>query len=138
YFVGLLTGIQTAIRRAHAEMISIQTSDEWDAHGRTTILLKDIPPAWDHVDGWISVLSGIGLETLLRMKRGGKPIVTLSAAYPELNCPSVMPDNFSGTADATRHLLDHGHTRIGFVGFLEQSDTRQRYAGYQAALRERG
>ena len=37
-----------------------------------------------------------------------------------------------------RHLLAHGHRRIGFVGWLEQADIQLRYVGYRAALRAAG
>ena len=33
-----------------------------------------------------------------------------------------------------KHLIGHGHTRIGFVGNLAQADIHDRYAGYLHAL----
>ena len=50
----------------------------------------------------------------------------------------MLPDNQGGVALAVRHLLAHGHKQIGFIGYLAQSDIRQRYAGYEAALAEGG
>jgi DNA-binding LacI/PurR family transcriptional regulator/anti-anti-sigma regulatory factor len=91
--------------------------------------------AIDAVDGWIVVLP---TEDIKDLAWGDIPLVTVDAWIPELGYPAVLPDNHGGIALAVHHLLDHGHERVGFVGYLEQSDIQQRYAGYQAALAERG
>jgi DNA-binding LacI/PurR family transcriptional regulator/anti-anti-sigma regulatory factor len=87
------------------------------------------------VDGWIAVLP---TEDIKDLAWGDIPLVTIDACIPELGCPAVLPDNHGGMAMAVRHLLEHGHQHVGFVGYLAQSDIQQRYAGYQAALAERG
>jgi anti-anti-sigma regulatory factor len=46
----------------------------------------------------------------------------------------VLADNHGGFQAAIRHLCEHGHRRIAFVGCLDQPDVQQRYLGYQAAL----
>jgi LacI family transcriptional regulator len=51
----------------------------------------------------------------------------------------VLSDNFGGARQAVAHLLDRGHTRIGFLGDLRRIHTAaERYRGYAEALRERG
>jgi DNA-binding LacI/PurR family transcriptional regulator len=50
----------------------------------------------------------------------------------------VSPDNRGGIFEAVRHLVEHGHTRIAFAGFLDQTDMRERCSAYEAALRECG
>jgi anti-anti-sigma regulatory factor len=87
------------------------------------------------VDGWIAVLP---TEDVKQLAWGAIPLVTVDAHIPELGCPAVLPDNHGGIATAVRHLLDHGHKQVGFVGYLAQSDIQERYAGYQAGLAERG
>ena len=87
------------------------------------------------VDGWIAVLP---TEDIKDLAWGDIPLVTVDIYIPELGRPAVLPDNHGGMAMAVRHLLDHGHEQVGFVGYLAQSDIQQRYAGYQAALAERG
>ncbi|HLL49226.1 MAG TPA: substrate-binding domain-containing protein, partial [Thermomicrobiales bacterium] len=48
-------------------------------------------------------------------------------------------DNFQGAADATAHLLDLGHRRIGCITGLPNSKLNgQRIAGYRDALAQRG
>jgi LacI family transcriptional regulator len=53
--------------------------------------------------------------------------------------PAVGATNWQGAYDATRHLIEQGHQRIGFVtGTLDRGCARDRLAGYQAALVEQG
>jgi LacI family transcriptional regulator len=51
----------------------------------------------------------------------------------------VVPDEQRGGYEATRHLIEHGHRRIGLIDNLDASIAAPlRIAGYQAALREAG
>jgi LacI family transcriptional regulator len=59
--------------------------------------------------------------------------------------PCVLPDEFQAGYDAARHLLERGHTRIGFIGRSEalldpliSATVPQRYAGLDAAMAEAG
>jgi LacI family transcriptional regulator len=52
---------------------------------------------------------------------------------------SVTVDNRGGAREATRHLLDHGHVRIAYLGDAAQIRTAaERLAGYRQALRDAG
>jgi len=49
----------------------------------------------------------------------------------------VAADNLKGGYEATRHLIDLGHKRIGFIGVsLTRSVGLRRFRGYQEALTE--
>lgn len=51
----------------------------------------------------------------------------------------IVLDNVRAAYDLTRHLIDLGHRRIGFVsGLPEMSVTAERLRGYKAALRDAG
>jgi LacI family transcriptional regulator len=53
--------------------------------------------------------------------------------------PAVGATNWQGAYDATRHLLGLGHRRIGFItGQVDMGCSRDRLAGYQAALADAG
>jgi DNA-binding LacI/PurR family transcriptional regulator len=142
YFGGLLRGIYQEARRHGAQVIAIQTRDAWAPEEGQPQSEPALTPgsilAWQHVDGWIAILNESSGDLLRVITGSGRPLVTLSSLVPGLGCPAVLPDNQGGAAAAVRHLLEHGHRRIGFVGCLEQEDIRQRYAGYQEALREAG
>ncbi|HEU5090187.1 MAG TPA: substrate-binding domain-containing protein, partial [Roseiflexaceae bacterium] len=91
--------------------------------------------AWDEADGWVVILDTDGLDD---RRWAGVPFVTVDAYVPELGGYAVLPDNEGGVKAAVEHLAGHGHTRIGFVGYLEQNDIQQRFAGYQAGLAAQG
>jgi len=93
-----------------------------------------VPPAWDQVDGWISIYLTAGVAPIAQ---AGVPLVMINAAVDGVRCPVVLPDNRGGVAAAIHHLIDHGHTRIAFLGTLADADVIERYAGYAAALTER-
>jgi DNA-binding LacI/PurR family transcriptional regulator len=139
YFGELIRGVNLAARAAGAGVVAIQTQDAWDLHddlGRSRDLIMSL--ASDRVDGWIAIIDAVSPEYLRALQQSGKPLVTISAHIPDFECPMVQPDNRRGAIDAVRHLLDHGHERIAFVGWLDQTDIQERYAGYQEALIERG
>ena len=53
----------------------------------------------------------------------------------DVNFPAVMVDNISGASQAVQHLIDLGHTRIGFIGWASSSTTAtDRLSGYKSAL----
>jgi LacI family transcriptional regulator len=56
-----------------------------------------------------------------------------------LPADSVLADDRNGAIMAVRHLVDHGHRRIAFLGDLTSIATaRERYAGYRATLGSAG
>jgi DNA-binding LacI/PurR family transcriptional regulator len=65
------------------------------------------------------------------------PHVLLLRHSPDLTC--VTADDFGGTKSATQHLLELGHCRIACLFHSDyDSISRQRLAGYRAALQEAG
>ncbi|WP_233562695.1 substrate-binding domain-containing protein, partial [Sorangium cellulosum] len=110
YFNAVLRGVhQAAQQRGHRVVVIRATPEDVQAPSL----------AGDQVDGWIVVLATEGIE---RLARARVPLVTVSTCAPEAGCPTAMPDNAAGIRSAVRHLIDHGHRRIAFVGSLEQDD----------------
>ena len=69
----------------------------------------------------------------------GKAVVLAGHQVEGFAARSAMPDNAGGVRAAVDHLVrDHGHTRIGFVGSLEQTDMTERFIAYECALRAHG
>lgn len=67
--------------------------------------------------------------------------VTLNARDLSARTPSVIPDDEKGGYDATRILLDAGHTRIGMINIHPDEAipaARDRRKGYERALTEAG
>jgi DNA-binding LacI/PurR family transcriptional regulator len=139
YFGGLLGGITSALTPLGGRLVAIQTLDA----GIYGADFAAAPPfrhrvAWDHVDGFITFLNGAHPDYLREAQAAGRPVVVISDTPAGLDCPIIGPDNHSGTTAAVTHLVEHGHTRIAFVGDVRQADVAERFAAYRAALRAHG
>lgn len=67
------------------------------------------------------------------------PVVMVDHFIPELELPTVVPDNFAGAYAATQYLLDMGHSRIGFIrGPSKYWTLGERQAGYMLAMQRAG
>ncbi|WP_218918083.1 LacI family DNA-binding transcriptional regulator [Falsihalocynthiibacter arcticus] len=65
------------------------------------------------------------------------PVVLLNCYSQDHRLPAVIPDESIGGFRATRHLLEHGHKRIGMItGEVWMEATRDRQKGYKRALAE--
>lgn len=93
----------------------------------------------DRVDG-IILLSPIEEEQYVaELKRKKIPFVLLDNQFSHDDVPSVLVDNYQGGYDATKHLIELGHTRIAYIGgpsvFLSVAERRR---GYIQALADAG
>jgi LacI family transcriptional regulator len=78
-------------------------------------------------------------HTYLAGARQRTPIVFVDRLPEGISSDAVLVDDLAAGATATRHLLDHGHRRVAFLGSeLRNPTTRLRLAGYRRALAERG
>jgi DNA-binding LacI/PurR family transcriptional regulator len=67
------------------------------------------------------------------------PLVFIGASAHEKNICSVSLDDEKVAYEATRHLLDLGHTKIALVtGPMEEDCSQDRTEGYRRALQEAG
>jgi len=74
-----------------------------------------------------------------RLVEEGARIVFVNGALNTLRVPSVAVDERGAGELATQHLIDLGHTRIGYVAGPDYYlPTRQKAAGREAALRAAG
>ena len=69
----------------------------------------------------------------------GMPIVFFDRIVDEIKTHKVIVDNFKGAYDATTHLIQNGYRQIAAVANNEiLSITKERVAGYKAALADNG
>jgi DNA-binding LacI/PurR family transcriptional regulator len=67
------------------------------------------------------------------------PVVMVDHFVPGLELPTVVPDNICGAYSATRHLLEAGHRRIGFIrGPSKYWTLSERLAGYLLSMQQSG
>jgi DNA-binding LacI/PurR family transcriptional regulator len=89
----------------------------------------------------IVILGGgdLGPEWVRTAGASGMPVVMVDHFVPGLELPSVVPDNLCGAYSVTRHLLENGHERVGFIrGPSKYWTLSERMAGYLLAMQQAG
>jgi len=111
--------------------LSISQGDE-DAFKRS--MFKE-----DRVDGVILLSPANADIYAMELKKQKIPFVILDSQQRDLSAPSVFVNNYKGGYDATKHLIELGHTEIAHIGgpssFLS---SRERERGFLQALGEAG
>lgn len=83
------------------------------------------------VDGLILTTVTTSQSYLLPEQEHGTPLVFIDRAPIGIDADTVVSDNANGAARATRHLLDHGHRRIAYLGDRHDIQTaRERKRGF--------
>jgi DNA-binding LacI/PurR family transcriptional regulator len=78
-----------------------------------------------------------GDEHLRKIVDGNIPVVVIGRDFYHESVDSIAADNLRGGFEATRHLIDLGHTRIGFIGAgLNARASLKRLQGYLKALED--
>lgn len=76
-----------------------------------------------------------GDERLMEIADSGVPVVVVGRDFRHKDVDSISADNFKGGFEATQHLIDLGHKRIGFIGAaFEERGRLKRLQGYISAL----
>ena len=68
------------------------------------------------VDGMLVVPAGEQHDYLIPEMQAGMPVVFLDRPPGDIKADTVLVDNSGGAALAVQHLVEHGHTRIAFLG----------------------
>jgi len=139
YFGELLAGLGREVSGSGGRLVLVQTLDHGTRNNEASEP-SDFATrvAWAEADGVVSITSAAGGPYLQQFRDAGKPVVLVSTRLLDFEAPVALPDNHGGTFAAVEHLIEHGHTRIGFVGNLGQADVRDRRAAYLDALAAHG
>jgi LacI family transcriptional regulator len=87
------------------------------------------------VDG-ILVACDLRLVDIATLAASGVRLSLFNQLHPTEGTWAIGSDLFTGTTVGVKHLLNHGHTRIAFVGNTISSDSRLR--GWEDSMREAG
>lgn len=89
------------------------------------------------VDGLIIQPASHDHSYLLTERKAGTAIVFVDRSPGFLDADTVLTDNAAGVRRGVRHLIEHGHRRIGYLGDLHTIETAaDRHRGYVAELEE--
>ena len=102
-----------------------------------------------HEDGWerryLSRLAGTLTDGAILVTptvvevASSKPVVAVDPHVGGSRMPTIDAENFEGAIAATRHLVELGHRRIGFIGGRPDLESaRRREQGYRVALEAAG
>jgi LacI family transcriptional regulator len=91
------------------------------------------------VEGLLIVPAGVDHRFLLPDLHMGMAVVFMDRPPGMIEADTILIDNVGGAREATRHLLDQGHRRIGMVGDLPDIFTAaERREGYAEAMKAAG
>jgi PAS domain S-box-containing protein len=139
YFGGIVAGVTRGAGNAGHRVIAVQTpASRLEREWRPGEGPSGVPYGLDMVDGIVIVTDAVLSQPLVRIEELRRPVVLVSASDVAPQAPVILPDNAGGAGAAVEHLLEHGHTQIGFVGNLARREIRERFGGYQDALAEHG
>lgn len=87
-----------------------------------------VPPPHGESEAALDEIAALGLN-----------VVVVAAGRPNPRAAGVRVDDRAAAAEMTRHLLDLGHRRIGFIkGAANQRASAERLAGFQGELAAAG
>lgn len=127
-----LRGIEHVIAQSEYDLIvfNVETSARRDAY------FRDVPRR-ERVDGLIIISLLPSEADVARLRQVGTPVVLVDVSHPEFS--QVIIDDVTGGRQATQHLIELGHRKIGFLSDYEDSSfyftaNRDRFSGYRQAL----
>lgn len=137
FYMDVIMGVRRKMVEVGCELI-VST---YDMHGRGDKgigALQVLRNQW--IDGVILVPSTESDRQIRILQEELElPFVLLDRRADSYECSCVDSDNEGGAFDAVRLLASCGRQRIGYIGGgMGTSTGRQRYSGYQRALRELG
>ena len=91
------------------------------------------------VDGMIVIPMTRTAGVYARIQALGVPVVLVDRVIPDLAADTVTVNNYLGSHQAARFLLELGHRRIGYIDrILDHSHSLDQKRGYREALAEAG
>lgn len=129
FYPSILTGLETTLAEASYNCL-VQTLDETNPNQFMAPLAQLI----DKVDG-IVCAELRNREFLRALEKTGLPLVLVSPSVVESRVDVVSIDNINGAIQAINHLVELGHTAIGYIGGNPESiPSTERHLGYLQGL----
>jgi LacI family transcriptional regulator len=135
-FVERLRGVEAAIAETEYDLVlyNVETVSKRDQCFQSV-------PRPGRIDGLLILSLSLSDEHADHFRASRVPTVVVD--NDDINLPRVVVDDVEGGYKATRHLIDLGHERIGFVGdtypnAFNFTSSYRRYTGYGKALAEAG
>jgi LacI family transcriptional regulator, galactose operon repressor len=132
FFASLATAVEEVAFQAGYGVLLCNTHNSPDRELSYLRLLST-----RQIDGIVYLTSHADNPDLLAMMARDERIVLVDEDVAGVPAPRVFCENRVGGHIATKHLLEHGHERIAFIGGPKKLlSSRERHAGFENALRE--
>ena len=131
FVTAMVYGIEERAREMGYDLMLVNTNEDAVYEEKTINLLYS-----KMVDGIILSPCSIDASYLKKYTDQNFPIVLVNRYDPNIqNAPRVTGDNYQTGFDATLHLLNHGHKKIGLIHSVPGvTTTLDRIKGYRDAL----
>jgi LacI family transcriptional regulator len=132
-----LRGVAGALSRANCELVIYPV----DSVEHLQAYIASIP-IMQNLDGLVVMSLAMAKEDARRLHNNGIETVLVESWQDQLNC--ICIDDLRGGMLAAKHLVNQGHTRIGFLGDIEPPEryaihpVKTRLTGFKGALEEAG
>jgi LacI family transcriptional regulator len=134
FSAALLRSLEDGARERGVAVLAASLDEDAD---RERTLVADLVAR--RVDGLVLMPASDRQDYLLAELRAGLPTVFVDRGPRGVDADSVTVDNAGGAAAGTRHLLDHGHSRVAYLGDSTGIRTAAaRLDGYHRAMHEAG
>ncbi|MFC5649631.1 LacI family DNA-binding transcriptional regulator [Paenibacillus solisilvae] len=131
YFSQVLEGFYWKMNELGQLPVIVRTSEEWKDTQRLAAMLGE-----SGVKGVLAI-SWYDKELFELLQKEGIVLLGMSFNDDSLSVPVVDCDRVSAARLAMRHLLEQGHTRIGYIGgpaFFGKMENEERFIGYQFSM----
>lgn len=130
FYDSLIRGIDEVADR-HGALVLTATTPGVERERSAVLALSS-----RRVDGLIIVPSSSDQSYLRAEEATGMPMVFVDRPAKGISADTVLADNASGGYAATKHLIAHGHRRIGVIGPDHSAFApKERVRGYRDALK---
>ncbi len=135
FFATLVRGAEDAAIEAGYSLIVCNSDESPEKEDRYVRLLRR-----RQMDGFLISPVGDGSNKAIQELPQWKiPFVFIDRRAKGIEADAVLSDNVGGAYQATKHLIERGHRRIGIIlGIEGATTTEERLAGYRKALSEKG
>ncbi|WP_344678453.1 LacI family DNA-binding transcriptional regulator [Saccharopolyspora taberi] len=134
-FYSVLTRAAEEVARANGKQVLTGSSDEDPARERELVLEF----CSRRVDGLLVVPAGHQHGYIAHEINSGTPVVFMDRPGGNVSADTVLVDNAGGTAHAVRHLAEHGHRAIAFLGDAPDIHTAaERLRGFREGCAQAG
>ena len=132
WFSQLVSSIENEARKLNYNIFLCNSNEDILVEKKSVSLLQN----W-MVDGIIIAPIGLESEHLIKILKGGTPVVLIDRFFEGIDLPYISSNDYEGSLEANQYLIDNGHKKIAcFQGLVGTSPNNQRVDGYKQALKK--